>query len=225
MTGLPTDSVLMEDNAQMVLTDADGKKPLRRGWRRNPIEIRREGSQSGPSNYRPLAVLVPAEVYQDNKDRMVQVDTTYSMTLFKLRSPIRCRRWVATRLISGLVVASRKSMSRRTAFVDGEVHADGQGADMRNGLYGRPARWQPQPSHHRLAGPDYSPYLDRPIPDSVSHFRLVLPFRDPEGQMKYLVDGSKMDAAQIAIRVYEPADHFTRTVTSPLVMMKDLAVH
>jgi hypothetical protein len=27
------------------------------------------------------------------------------------------------------------------------------------------------------------------------------------------------------IRVYEPADHFTRAVASPLVMLKDLAVN
>jgi hypothetical protein len=39
------------------------------------------------------------------------------------------------------------------------------------------------------------------------------------------VDGSKMDGAQIVIRVYEPADHFTRAVTSPLITLKDLAVH
>jgi hypothetical protein len=51
----------------------------------------------------------------------------------------------------------------------------------------------------------------------------VLPFRDPAGQVKYAVDGSKMDGAQIVIRVYEPADHFTRMITSPLVVMKDLA--
>ena len=76
-----------------------------------------------------------------------------------------------------------------------------------------------------ICNPNYSPYIDRPIPDAVSHFRLVLPFRDPTGQVKYAVDGSKVDGAQIVIRVYEPADHFTRVVTSPLVMMKDLAVH
>ncbi|HTF64305.1 MAG TPA: hypothetical protein VK638_16605, partial [Edaphobacter sp.] len=71
--------------------------------------------------------------------------------------------------------------------------------------------------------PNYSPYIDRPIPDAVSHFRLVLPFRDTTGQMQYVVDGSKIEDAQIVIRVYEPADHFTRVVTSPSVPMKDLA--
>jgi hypothetical protein len=71
--------------------------------------------------------------------------------------------------------------------------------------------------------PNYSPYVDRPIPDAVSHSRLGLPFWDPAGQVKYAVDRSKMDGAQIVIRVYEPADHFTRVITSPLVVMKDLA--
>ena len=88
--------------------------------------------------------------------------------------------------------------------------------DTRDGSRNRPTT---------ICNPNYSPYVDQPIPDAVSHFRIVLPFRDPTGQVKYAVDGTKMDVAQIVIRVYEPADHFTRMVTSPLLLMKDLVAH
>jgi hypothetical protein len=71
--------------------------------------------------------------------------------------------------------------------------------------------------------PNYSPYIDQPIPDAVSHFPMDLPFRDTTGQLTFAVDASKIEHAQIVIRVYEPVDHFTRVVESPLVPMKDLA--
>jgi hypothetical protein len=71
--------------------------------------------------------------------------------------------------------------------------------------------------------PNYSPYIDRPIPDAISHFRLVLPFRDVTGHTQYAVDGSKIEDAQVVIRMYEPTDHFTRVGTPPLAAMKDFA--
>ena len=71
--------------------------------------------------------------------------------------------------------------------------------------------------------PNYSPYLDQAIPDSISRFPMGLPFRDTTGQLKFMVDASKISGAQIVIRVYQPVDHFTRVVESPLVMMRDLA--
>ena len=203
----------------MVLTDAGGKRLYAVDG--GPIEIRREGSQSAPIAY-DQAVKVPAQVYQDNKDRSVQVETTYSMTLFKL-SESYSMTVGGDQLISASGHCESKINVAATA-VEVRCMQMGKGPtcatvfleDPRDGSRNRPIT---------TCNPNYSPYVDRPIPDAVSHFRLVLPFRDPARQMKYAVDGSKMDAAQIAIRVYEPADHFRRTVTSPLVTMKDLAVH
>ena len=83
VTGLPKDSILKEDNAQMALTGADGKRLYAVDG--GPIEIRREGSQSGPVAYNQAAK-VPVQIYQENKDRSVRVETTYSMTLFKLNT-------------------------------------------------------------------------------------------------------------------------------------------
>src|SRR5260370_6535734 len=80
VTGLPTDSVLKEDNAEMVLTDVGGRRLYAVDG--GPIEIRREGSQSGPGAY-DQAAKIPAQGYQENKERSWRVETRYSMTLFK----------------------------------------------------------------------------------------------------------------------------------------------
>jgi len=219
VTGLPKDSVLKEDNAQMTLIGADGKRLYAVDG--GPIEIRREGSQSGPVAYNQAAK-VPMQIYQENKDRSVRVATTYSMTLFKLNTSYsmavgedrlipdwgRCESKIN---IAGTAVDVRcmqmgKGPTCATVFLE----------DTHDGSRNLPKT---------ICNPNYSPYVDQPIPDAVSHFRIVLPFRDPTGQVKYAVDGTKMDWAQIVIRVYEPADHFTRMVTSPLVLMKDLVVH
>jgi hypothetical protein len=216
VTGLPEDSILQEDNAEVVLTDAVGKRLYAVDG--GPIEIQREGSQSGPVRY-DQAAKIPVQVYQDNKDRAITVDTAYSMTLFKVTAsysmPVGSNRLIATghcesRINVAVTAVEVRCMQMGKGPTCWTVFLE----DPRDGSRNRP---------NTGCSPNYSPYVDRPIPDAVSHSRLVLPFRDPAGQVKYAVDGSKMDGAQIVIRVYEPADHFTRMITSPLVVMKDLA--
>jgi hypothetical protein len=217
VTGLPTDSVLKEDNAEMVLTDVGGRRLYAVDG--GPIEIRREGSQSGPVAY-DQAAKIPVQVYQENKDRSVRVKTRYSMTLFKLYASysmtVSGNRLMADwgRCESKINVADTAVEVRCMEMGKGPTCATVFLEDPRDGSRNRPIT---------TCNPYYSPYADRAILDAASHSRMVLPFRDPAGQVKYAVDGSKIDGAQIVIRVYEPADHFTRTVTSPLVMLKDLA--
>ena len=152
----------------------------------------------------------------------VQVDTTYSMTLFKLNAAysmtVGGNRLITNwgRCESKINVAATAVEVRCMQMGKGPTCATVFLEDPRDGSRNRP---------NATCNPNYSPYVDRPIPDAVSHSRLVLPFRDPAGQVKYAVDESKMDGAQIVIRVYEPADHFTRAVISPSIMLKDLAVH
>lgn len=220
VTGLPTDSVLKTDLAHVVFTDASGKHLSATDG--GSIEIRHEGAESGPSAY-DQAVKIPASTYQENKGRQVRVEMTYSMTLFKLRISYSMPAVGGDQMMAGCGHCESKINAVGTA-VEVMCVQMGKGPtcatvfleDMKDGSRNRA---------NTTCFQDYSPYIDRPIPDPVSRFKLVLPFRDPTGQMQYVVNGSKMDEAQIVIRMYEPADHFTRTVTSPLVAMKDLAAH
>jgi hypothetical protein len=220
VTGLPKDSVLKTDLAHVVFSDAHGKQLASTDG--GSIEIRREGAENGPAAY-DQATKILAPFYQENRDRLVRADMTYSMTLFRLRTSYSMTAVGGDRLMAGWGHCESKINGAGTAVEVGCLQM-GRGPtcatvfleDPRDGSRNRA---------NTSCFPNYSPYIDRPIPDAVSRFRLVLPFRDPTGQLQYAVEGSKVDEAQIVIRVYEPADHFTRVVTSPLVTLKDLAAH
>ena len=220
VTGLPTDSVLKTDLAHVVFSDANGKHLSSTDG--GSIEIRHEGAETGPAAYHQ-AVKIPASTYQENKDRQVRAEMTYSMTLFKLRTSYSMPAIAGNRMMAGWGHCESKINAVGTA-VEVMCVQMGKGPtcatvfleDTRDGRRNR---------LNTTCFQNYSPYIDRPIPDAVSRFKLVLPFRDPAGQTQYAVDGSSMDTAQIVIRVYEPADHFTRVIASSLVAMKDFATH
>lgn len=218
VTGLPKNSVLKTDLAHVVFSDANGKHLFSTDG--GSVEIRHEGNEDGPAAYHQ-ATKVTVPVYQENKDRQVRVKMTYSMTLFKLRTSYSMPAVGGDRLMAGWGHCESKINAVGTA-VEVMCLQMGKGPTcatvfLENSKDGRRNR------ANTTCFQNYSPYIDRPIPDAVSRFKLVLPFHDPTGQVQYAVDGSEMDTAQIVIRMYEPADHFTRIVTSPLVAMKDLA--
>lgn len=218
VAGLPPDSVLTEDKAAVVLKDADGRALYAFDGR--PIEVWREGAPSGPAAYDETAK-IPAQVLQENKDRLVQVTATHSMTLFKLNASYSMAAVGGDRRMADFGRCKSK-VDAATTIVEVDCMQIGPAPmcasvfleDPRDGSRNRPMS---------ACHPNYSPYIDQPIPDSVSRFPMDLPFRDTTGQLNFNVDASKIGDAQIVIRVYEPVDHFTRVVESPLVTMKDLA--
>jgi ABC-type transport system involved in multi-copper enzyme maturation permease subunit len=218
VAGLPADSVLREDEAVVVLADANGR--MLYAVNGKPIQIWHEGAQSGPVAY-DQTVIIPPQFFQENKDRLVRVETTHSVTLFKFITSY------SMAAVGGDIRMPK--FGRCKSKIDGgatDVKVDcmqiGPGPtcatvfleDPRDGSRNRPLS---------ACHPNYSPYIDQPIPDSVSRFPMDLPFRDRTRQLKFSVDASKIGDAQIVIRVYEPVDHFTRVVESPLVMMNELA--
>jgi hypothetical protein len=59
------------------------------------------------------------------------------------------------------------------------------------------------------------------LPDAIQTYGLSIPFRDPSGLAKYPVDGSQLAESRVVIRLYEPVDHFTRTLTIPNIRLGD----
>ena len=218
MAGLPVDSVLKEDKPVVLFTDAAGNVLYTVNGR--SIEVWREGDQIGSVAYDQSAS-IPAQVFQEIKDRLVRVKTTHSMTLFKLFTSYSMPAVQGDRRMQEFG-RCRSNINAATTLVEVDCMQIGPGStcatvfleDPRDGSRNRPLS---------ACHPNYSPYIDQPIPDSVSRFPMDLPFRDTTGQLKFNVDASKIGDAQIVIRVYEPLDHFTRVVESPLVIMKDLA--
>ena len=60
-----------------------------------------------------------------------------------------------------------------------------------------------------------------PLPDVIARYAANIPFRDATGLAKYPVDGSQLAESRVVIRLYEPVDHFNRTVTIPEIRLGD----
>jgi hypothetical protein len=59
------------------------------------------------------------------------------------------------------------------------------------------------------------------LPDNVARFGTNLPFRDPSGLAKFPVGGAQLPQSCVMIRMYEPEEHFTRSLVIPQVKLKD----
>jgi hypothetical protein len=52
-------------------------------------------------------------------------------------------------------------------------------------------------------------------------FGLNLPFRDQTGLAHYPVAGQKIPESRVVARIFEPQDHFTRTLIVPEIRLRD----
>jgi hypothetical protein len=69
--------------------------------------------------------------------------------------------------------------------------------------------------------PDYAPYFGQYLADAISRFGTDLPFHDPAELARYPVDAGQLKESQVVLRVYQPWDHFTRTVVIPDIRLQD----
>jgi hypothetical protein len=95
-----------------------------------------------------------------------------------------------------------------TAYL--EYRAMGQAVPLRN------------PETH-FCYPDYTPVLIGTFwPDAMYRMGGEVRFYDRSGLVQYPVDGSKLAAAKLVVTTYEPRDHFTRHVDTPVIRLTDL---
>ena len=55
----------------------------------------------------------------------------------------------------------------------------------------------------------------------MAQFGVNIPFRDASGLAKFPVDGPRLPNSRVVIRVYEPEDHFTRSLVISQIKLKD----
>jgi hypothetical protein len=219
INGLPTDAVLKEDKSQVVLLDASGRRLYHSEG--DDLEIRHEDGTSGPDRF-DQTVKIPASLVQEHENTPVQINATYSMTLFTLRSSYTMKAVNDDQMLAGWGRCRTKMDGTYTA-IEMVCLQMGKGPTCATVFLEDP-RDGSRNQVNTACYPNYSPYLERPIPDATTRFRLILPYRDPAGFTKFPVDASKLAGAQIRIRIYEPIDHITRVVTSPVLAMKELVV-
>ncbi len=216
ITGVHNDAILLTDRVDVYLNGQDGRV-LYHGTG-DSLEISREGpSPSEAPVYQQIAV--PISVYHRAKDQSVQVRVDYSLTLFGLARSYSMPAmggdermpawgWCQTKMNEAGTVVELHCMELGKGPICGTAFLENASTGARN-----PAR--------SSCRSDYGPYGDRPLPDSLARFGTSLPFRDPSGLARFPVDGPQLPQSRVIIRVYEPEDHFARSLVIPQIRLKD----
>jgi hypothetical protein len=72
-----------------------------------------------------------------------------------------------------------------------------------------------------VCDPNYGPLRRAGLEDAVSRTRLSIPFRDRSGLAHYPVDSTAIERARILLTVYDPVDHFQRTLAIPSIRLRN----
>ncbi len=216
VSGLPADSALQTDRAEVRVIETDGRV--------DPVEsldlsARRDGAADPERNaYHTIAV--SGELYKRIRNQSVRLEIDDSLTLFQLSSSHAFPVVSPNRIIPGFGRCSTRINATETEV---QIRCDQAGKHpvcLTSYLEHVPTGVRnPQ---RFVCDADYTPFLAfNIVPDALSRFGGNLAFRDPNGLAKYPVDGSKLKDAQAVIREYQPLEHFERKLMIPEIRLGD----
>jgi hypothetical protein len=216
VAGVPNDAILLTDRVEVHMTGRDGNTAYHGNG--DGLEAAREGpSPADEPIYQQIEV--PMSLYRRAKDQPVEMQIDYSLTLFGLSRSYSMAAldgdermpewgWCQTKMNEAGTAVELHCMEPGKGPICGTAFLENAVTGARN-----PAR--------STCRSDYSPYGYHPLPDSLVRFGANLPFRDPSGLAKYPVDGPQLPNSRVVIRVYEPQDHFTRSLAISQIKLKD----
>ena len=211
--GTHSDVFLLTDLVEVRLIGQGGKVAFH--GRGESLEFADEGANK--TKYQEIQV--PTSVYRDIKGEPVQVDLDYSLTLFGLRESYSIPAlggdermpgfgWCETKMNEGETVVELRCMHPGKVPTCAMLFLENETKGQRN------------PAMSSCHG-DYSPYSGWYFGDNLAHFGANIPFRDASGLAKFPVDGPQLPNSRVVIRVYEPEDHFTRSLVIPQIKLKE----
>ena len=216
VTGVRNDAILLTDRVEVHVTGQDGRVVYHGIG--DSLEVAREGRNPAEEPvYQQIAV--PMSVYHRAKDQALQVRVDYSLTLFGLAESYSMPAvdgdermpewgWCQTKMNEAGTAVELHCIEPGKGPICGTAFLENASTGARN-----PARSTCQS--------DYSPYGYNPLPDSFVRFGTNLQFRDASGLAKFPVDGAQLPQSRVVIRVYEPEDHFTRSLVIPQIKLGD----
>jgi hypothetical protein len=216
ITGLPDDSVLRADRAEVRITTADGRVV----WldSRDAFSIFKEGHSDGEGRAHP-ELRMKQEQFDQVKNVPVRIELEYSLTLFRL--------FAANALPALGGDQQMPGVGRCTTTMDDEQDdvilrctAPGRHAGCHTVFLENVANGHRNPEEF-LCRADYAPYALSINPDVVGGSGVGLPFRDLDGLAHYPVDGNQLAHAQVVMRTYRPVEHFTRRVVVSQITLED----
>jgi hypothetical protein len=216
ITGVRNDAILLTDRAEVHVIGQDGRV-VYHGTGDSLAVVREGPNPSEAPVYQQIAV--PMSVYLRAKDQAVLVQVDYSLTLFGLARSYSMPAldgaermpgwgWCQTKMNEAGTVVELHCMESGKGPICGTAFLENASTGARN-----PAR--------SSCRSDYGPYRDQPLPDNLTRFGTNLPFRDQSGLAKFPVDGPQLPQSRVIIRVYEPEDHFTRSLVIPQIKLQD----
>jgi hypothetical protein len=211
--GIHRDAFLLTDLVEVRLIGQGGKVAFH--GRGESLELADEGANK--TKYQEIQV--PTSVYRDIKGQPVQAELDYSLTLFELRESYSIPAlggdermpgfgWCETKMNEGETVVELRCMHPGKVPTCAMLFLENETTGQRN------------PARSSCHG-DYSPYSGWYFGDNMAHFGANIPFRDASGLAKFPVDGPQLPNSRVVIRVYEPEDHFTRSLTISQIKLKD----
>jgi hypothetical protein len=215
IAGVRNDAILLADRVEVHVLGQDGRV-IYHGIGDN-FEVAREGPKPLEAPvYQKIAV--PMRVYLSAKDQLVQVRVDYSLTLFGLAKSYSLPAldgsermpswgWCKTRMNEAGTAVALHCMDPGKEPICGTAFLENASTGAQN----------PPRSSCRS---DYGPFRDQ-VPENFTRFGTNLPFRDPSGLAKFPVDGSQLPQSRVVIRMYEPEDHFTRSLVIPQIKLRD----
>lgn len=212
IAGIRNDEILLTDRVEVHVNGKDGRG-IYHGMGEG-FEVDKDGE---PNAYQHITL--PIATYFRAKDQASQIHIDYSLTLFALvRSysipavdgDVRLPGWgwCQTKINEARTSVALHCMVPGKAPICGTAFLENASTEAKN-----PAR--------STCRSDYGPFNDSPLPDAFTRFGTNLPFHDPSGLAKFPVDGSQLQHSRVIIRMYEPQDHFTRSLVIPQISLKD----
>ena len=213
VTDTHTNAFLLTDLVEVRLIER-GEKVAFHG-----IGERLEFADEGPNKSTYQEIQVPTSVYRGIRDQQVRAEVEYSLTLFALRRSYSIPALGGDERMPGFGWCETKINEAETA-VELRCMQPGKGPTCATLFLENGATGQRNPARSSCHG-DYSPYSGWYFGDNMAHFGANIPFRDAAGLAKFPVDGPQLPDSHVVIRVYEPEDHFTRSLVIPQIKLRD----
>jgi hypothetical protein len=230
LTDLPANSLVHLDRADVHITGLDGALLYQS---KSNISVDGLGSMRDAQFNVPASpnagsvhviyqrIYLPAAVYGSLINRQVRMSIDYSLTLFGVSHTFAVPATGARETLPGLgqcatgidaegddIAIGCLSTARQASCYS--VYLESSATGLRN------------PEVHGCL-PDYSPpWVNQFWPDAIHRMGSEVQFFDRSGMIHFPVDGSRLADAKLMITTYEPSEHFTRHIDTPVVRLADL---
>jgi hypothetical protein len=217
VSGLPADSVLVNDRADVRVAEPDGgtlyrgKTTPTLGYGNDFVVRTPHGGEVSTRQQ----IMLPERVSQRLRDRSVRMEIDYSLTVFDLTA--------------AATIVAQDGDQRIAAFGRCRSQIDDDGDEIELGcLQSGPAPTcvsatlqsvtpgRENPTQWSCA-PDYSPYHVQLYPDATGRFTMILKLPEVGQTHGSAVERSALDGAFVRVKSYQPAAHFTRRLVVPEV--------